>query len=64
MHNYISVIVTVRNEEKTIGKCLTSLINQTLSKELYEIVVVDGKSTDNTCKIVEYISKNSPFLLL
>lgn len=57
---YISVVVTVRNEEKTIWKCLTSLTNQTLSKELYEIVVVDGKSTDNTCKIVEEVSINSP----
>lgn len=56
---YISVIVTVRNEEATIRQCLTSLTNQTLSKELYEIVVVDGKSTDKTCKIVEEISKSS-----
>jgi len=56
----ISVIVTVRNEERTIEDCIKSLISQSLSKDLYEIIVVDGHSTDRTCEIVENLADNSP----
>ncbi|WOX56765.1 glycosyltransferase [Methanoculleus receptaculi] len=56
----ISVIVTVRNEETTIRRCIDSLVDQSLSKNLYEIIVVDGRSTDNTYKIVNDMVSNSP----
>lgn len=55
----ISVVVTTYNNEKTIQKCLESLVNQKLPPDQYEIIVVDGNSTDKTCKIVESFSKNS-----
>ena len=44
----ISVIVATYNHEKYIGRCLRSLLDQTLSKDLYEIVVIDDGSKDNT----------------
>lgn len=44
----ISVIIPAHNEEKTIGKCLTSLKNQKC-----EIILVDDGSTDNTIKIAK-----------
>ncbi|UCD79834.1 MAG: TIGR04283 family arsenosugar biosynthesis glycosyltransferase, partial [Desulfobacterales bacterium] len=44
----ISVIVPVLNEEYTIGRCLESLKNRTVLKE---IIVADGGSTDNTRSI-------------
>lgn len=44
----ISVIIPVYNEEKVIGKCLESLIRQTLKQK--EIIVVDDGSTDKTLK--------------
>lgn len=47
----ISIIVPVYNAEKTISKCLDSLINQT-KKELEFIIVNDG-STDDTEKIIK-----------
>lgn len=59
----ISVILTVRNEETSIGRCIVSLVDQTLRKDLYEIIVVDGKSTDNTCKIVNDLIDDSPVLI-
>ena len=47
----ISVIIPTYNEEKNIGKCIKSLLNQTIHKEDYEIIVVDGKSKDKTTEI-------------
>lgn len=51
----ISVIVPVYNGEKYIGKCLKSLINQTLKN--IEIICVNDGSTDNTLSILEKYSK-------
>jgi glycosyltransferase involved in cell wall biosynthesis len=34
--------------QNTIGDCLESLMNQTLPRNKYEVVVVDNNSTDNT----------------
>ncbi len=47
----ISVIVPSFNEEENIAQCLVSLSHQTVSKNEYEIIVVDGGSTDKTCEI-------------
>ena len=47
-----SVIVVGRNESTYIGRCLTSLINQTIHKADYEIIFVDDHSTDGTGKMV------------
>lgn len=49
----ISVIIPAYNEEKYIEACLESLKNQNIDKSLYEIVVVDNASTDNTSKIAQ-----------
>ncbi len=48
----ISVIIPARNEEQNINACLDSVINQSYPKELFEIIVVDDHSTDNTATIV------------
>lgn len=45
----ISVIIPALNEEETILTCLQSLVAQSIPREMYEIIVVDGGSTDNTC---------------
>lgn len=50
--HFISVIVAVKNEEKYIEKCLLSLINQDFPRNSYQIIVVDGISTDRTVDIV------------
>ena len=44
----VSVLISVFNQEKFIGRCLRSLISQTLDKELYEVIVIDDASTDKT----------------
>jgi len=53
---FISVVIPVYNEEKNIGKCLDSLLNQDYPKDKYEIIIVDGNSEDNTKKIVKKYS--------
>lgn len=44
----ISVIIPTYNEEQSISRCLQSLVTQTLPREEYEIIVVDGNSRDKT----------------
>lgn len=46
----VSVIVPTWNEGKYIGKCLSSLKQQSL-KNSFEVIVVDGGSTDRTLDI-------------
>ena len=50
---FISVIIPAHNEQKYLTQCLESLVSQDYPKDMYEIVVVDHNSKDNTCKIAE-----------
>ncbi|CDG65031.1 MAG: hypothetical protein PWQ15_1193 [Methanobacterium sp.] len=54
----IDIIVGVKNEEKYIKKCITSLQNQTI-KDI-NILVVDGLSNDKTREIVCKLKENDP----
>lgn len=47
----ISVIVPVHNTENYIGRCLSSLVNQTYGN--IEIICIDDGSVDNSLKILE-----------
>lgn len=60
----VSVIVVTLNEEKNILPCLQSLLKQDIPKEDYEILVVDGGSTDKTQENVEEIAKQHSSLKL
>lgn len=51
-----SVIIPTRNEEKNIAALLNDLQRQDYPKSLYEIIVVDDHSTDNTAAIVKSFS--------
>jgi len=44
----VTLMIVVRNEKEYIEKSLQSLLNQTYPKELTEIIIVDGLSTDGT----------------
>jgi len=59
----ISVIIPARNEEGNIGACLTSVINQSYPKNLFEIIVVDDFSTDGTAAIINSFSKENVSLV-
>lgn len=49
---FISVIIPTLNEEKYLENCLISLRNQDY-KGMYEIIVADSRSKDNTVKIAK-----------
>lgn len=49
----VSVIIPMRNEEQYISKCLDSLLHQTYPAGRYEILVVDGNSSDRSAELVE-----------
>ncbi|WP_097026016.1 glycosyltransferase family 2 protein [Clostridium peptidivorans] len=56
----VSIVIPCRNEENYIKKCLDSFINQSYSKELYEILVCDGMSKDKTREIIkDYMKEHS-----
>ena len=44
----ISVIAAAFNQEKFIGRCLRSLLKQTIDQSQYEVIVVNDGSTDRT----------------
>ena len=54
----VTIIIPARNEEANIGACLSSLISQSYSTDLFEVIVVDDHSTDETAAIVKSFSPN------
>lgn len=61
----ISIIIPARNEAENIAACLDSIIHQNYPTHLFEVLVVDDHSTDNTNKIVlSYSDKNIKLIKL
>lgn len=56
----ISVTVCTYNRCDLLEQIMQTLINQTLQKELYEIIIVDNNSKDNTSNIADQLIKNNP----
>ena len=58
----ISVICPIYNEEKYIGKCIESIMQQDYPKEDMEVLFVDGMSTDKTRSIITEYLPRCPYL--
>ncbi|MGZ8558866.1 MAG: glycosyltransferase [Chitinophagaceae bacterium] len=58
----ISVVICTYNRDKFIGEALNCLAKQTLSAELFEIIIVDNDSTDNTPGISKNFIASHPEL--
>lgn len=60
----LSIIVPVYNVEKYLERCLLSLLNQDISKNEYEIIVVDDGSPDNSAKIAQTIADKNENIIV
>ncbi len=49
----VSVLIPMRNEERFIGACLRSLAAQDYPHDHFELLVIDGESTDDSPRIVQ-----------
>ena len=49
----VSVLVAAYNQERFIGRCLRSLLHQSIPHDDYEIIVVNDGSTDKTAYALE-----------
>ena len=59
-----SVIIPVRNEAKNILFLLQDLDKQTFPKELFEVIIADDDSTDETLEIVQKFQKHTSINLI
>jgi len=57
-----SIVIAVKNEIKYINRCLESVFNQDFDWK-YEVIVVDGMSTDGTYESLEKLQKKYDFKL-
>ena len=55
----ISILIPARNEADNIGNCIESILNQTYPKNLFEIIVLDDFSEDETAELVNNYTKNN-----
>lgn len=61
---FISIIIPVKNFERTIEKTFEYLLNVDYPREQWEWVIVDGGSTDKTIAIIQAWQKKYPFIRL
>ena len=57
---FVSILVPARDEEKSISKCIHSLLMQNYPD--YEVIVLDDQSSDDTAVILERIGVDHPRL--
>jgi cellulose synthase/poly-beta-1,6-N-acetylglucosamine synthase-like glycosyltransferase len=54
---FVSIIIAARNEEKNIGNCIQSIIDQTYPQNKFEVIITDDHSKDNTVYIIQSFKK-------
>jgi glycosyltransferase AglI len=63
MQPIISIIIPVYNDPEGLKDTLDSLINQDFGKSLYEIIIADNNSKDNTISVAKEYENNFPDLI-
>ncbi|HEQ98411.1 MAG TPA: glycosyltransferase family 2 protein [candidate division Zixibacteria bacterium] len=53
---FITVVIPVYNEEKYIADTLGQIASQNYPRKRYEVLIIDGMSTDGTLQIAESVS--------
>jgi len=54
---FISVVICTYNRKKLLRECLKSVFNQDYPKSKFEVIIIDGGSTDGTEKICDEFPK-------
>ena len=62
--SFISIIIPVKNFERTIEKTFEYLLNVDYPRESWEWVIADGGSNDKTIEIIKNWQKKYPFIKL
>ncbi len=60
--SFVSVVIAARNEENNIPYLLKDLINQSIDKERYEVIIANDRSTDQTKNIIDQFSSENSFI--
>lgn len=60
----LSIIIPLYNLEDYIGRCVLSIITQSIDTASYELIVVNDGSTDKSESIVNGLQRNYPFIKL
>ena len=58
----ISVVIAARNEEKNISHLLNDLINQSIDKDKFEVIISNDRSIDKTKDIIDQYAKEYSFI--
>ena len=58
----VSVVIAARNEEKNIPFIIDDLINQSIDKNNFEIIISNDRSDDKTGDIIDQYSSNHKFI--
>ncbi len=59
-----SIIIPARNEANNISDCVLSILNQNYPNKLFEIIVIDDHSTDETAAIIKSLQSTNSNLHL
>jgi len=61
---FVSIIIPVKNFERTIEKTFEYLLNVDYPRDCWEWIIADGGSTDKTIEIIKNWQKRYPFIKL
>ncbi len=59
MQPFVTILIPVRNEERYVERCLYSIAAQDYPRDRFEVLVVDGRSTDETPLVVSRFAAES-----
>lgn len=57
--SFTTIAIITKNEEKYIAETINSVLNQDYPKNKYEILIIDGNSTDKTQDIIKKLKKKN-----
>lgn len=60
----VSFILGILNAERTLEECLNGIFTQDYPKSAFEVIIIDGGSTDKTLRIIDSFMKKEKNILL